>query len=93
MGVGICGSAHPAQATRKAQDMQVGSKEYQATLRRWTHLASMTVRTWEQQQEMERLNRALDAAEAQHVKANVFALVASDYADLGETGHLGGVEL
>jgi len=76
--------------------MKVGSKEYQATLRRWTHLASMTTRTWEQQQEMESLNRALDAAETQHVKANVFELVASDYAEtmqLHEAGNLGGVEL
>lgn len=73
--------------------MQVGSKEYQAALRRWTHLASMTTRTWEQQNEMESLNRALDAAEAQHVKANVFALVASDYQDLALIGDLGGTEL
>lgn len=73
--------------------MRVGTKEYQTALRRWTHLASMTVRTWEQQQEMESLNRALDAAEAQHTRANVFELVASDYADLRETGNLGGVEL
>ena len=73
--------------------MQVGSKEYQATLRRWTHLASMTVRTWEQQQEMESLNRALDAAERLHTQRNVFALVASDYQDLALIGDLGGTEL
>ncbi len=73
--------------------MKMGDPEYQSKLHRWTQLSSFSVRTFEQQQEMESLNRALDAAEAQHTQRNVFALVASDYADLGETGNLGGVEL
>lgn len=76
--------------------MNVGSTEYQTALHRWTTLASMTVRTWEQQQEMEALNRALDAAERLHTQRNVFALVASDYAEtmqLHEAGNLGGCEL
>lgn len=86
---------HDTQHERQT-NMQVGDKVYQGALHRWTHLASMTVRTWEQQQELESLNRALDDAERRHIERNVFELVASDYAEtmqLHEAGNLGEVEL
>jgi hypothetical protein len=68
--------------------------EYRAILKRWNELCSMGKYglTLDECAEMESLGAQLDAYELAHKQASVIEQVASDYADLKEIGHLGGVE-
>lgn len=76
--------------------MTVGDQEYRRLIHRYCELLErmrLGTLTDAEREEKAGIGKQLDEAEMKHRRQSTIAAIASDYADLAQTGHLGGVEL